>query len=47
MPPWAIERSLYVHDEILLETPIEATDEVALALKDTIEEAGRTLLKTL
>jgi hypothetical protein len=28
-------------DEILLEAPIEATDEVALILKDTIEEAGK------
>ena len=34
-----------IHDEILLETPIEATDEVALILKETMEEAGRTLLK--
>jgi hypothetical protein len=34
-----------VHDEILLEAHIEATDEVALTLKDTMEEAGRVLLK--
>ena len=31
--------SLCVHNEILLEAPIEATDEVALILKDTMEEA--------
>jgi hypothetical protein len=35
------------HDEILLEAPIEATDEVAHILKETMEEAGRTLLKTV
>jgi DNA polymerase I len=34
-----------VHDEILLESPIEATDEVALTLKETMEEAGGALLK--
>lgn len=28
-----------------LETPIEATDEVALILKETMEEAGRSVLK--
>jgi DNA polymerase I-like protein with 3'-5' exonuclease and polymerase domains len=38
-------RSLCVHDEILLEAPIEAMDEVALILKDTMEVAGRSLLK--
>lgn len=42
-----IEWSLYVHDEILLEVPIEATDEVALILKETMEEAGRSFLKTV
>ena len=36
---------LGARDEILLEVPIEATDEVALILKDTMEEAGRALLK--
>lgn len=40
-----MKRSLCVHDEILLETPIEAVDEVALTLKDTMEEAGKGLLK--
>jgi len=34
-----------VHDEVLLEAPIEATDEVVLILKDTMEEAGGALLK--
>jgi len=34
-----------IHDEIPPEAPIEPTDEVALALKKTMEEAGRTLLK--
>jgi hypothetical protein len=33
------------HDEILLKAPIEAADEVALILKDTMEEAGGALLK--
>jgi DNA polymerase I-like protein with 3'-5' exonuclease and polymerase domains len=33
------------HDEILVETPIEAADEAALILKKTMEEAGRALLK--
>ena len=47
MPPWVMEMSLCVHDEILLETPIEAEDEVALILKETMEEAGRTLLKII
>ena len=28
------------NDEILLEAPIEATDEVALILKETMKEAG-------
>lgn len=36
---------LGAHDEILLEAPIEATDEVALILKETMEEAGKALLK--
>jgi DNA polymerase I-like protein with 3'-5' exonuclease and polymerase domains len=38
---------LILHDEILLEVPIEATDEVALILKETMEQAGRASLKTV
>jgi DNA polymerase I-like protein with 3'-5' exonuclease and polymerase domains len=34
-----------VHDKILLEALIEATDKVVLVLKDTMEGAGRYLLK--
>jgi DNA polymerase I-like protein with 3'-5' exonuclease and polymerase domains len=30
-----------------METPIEATDEIVLILKETMEEAGRALLKTV
>ena len=40
-----MERSLCVHDEILLEAPVEAMDEVALILKETMEETGRALLE--
>jgi len=40
-----MERYLCIHDEILLEAPIEAADEVALMLKETMKEAGRALLK--
>jgi DNA polymerase I-like protein with 3'-5' exonuclease and polymerase domains len=40
-----MERSLCVHDEILLEAPMEASVEVALTLKETMEEAGRSFLK--
>ena len=36
-----------VHDEILLEAPIEATEEVAEILERTMEEAGKTFLKIL
>jgi DNA polymerase I len=36
-----------VHDEILIEAPFESTDEVALILKDTMEQAGREFLKTV
>ena len=36
-----------IHDEILLEAPIEAADEVALILKETMEEAGRSFLKVI
>jgi DNA polymerase I-like protein with 3'-5' exonuclease and polymerase domains len=45
IPEWVIKRSLCIHGEILLEAPIEATDEVALTLKDTMEEAGSVFLK--
>ncbi|HYA93101.1 MAG TPA: hypothetical protein VEK32_16560 [Thermodesulfobacteriota bacterium] len=41
-----MERSLCVHDEIPPEAPIEAKDEVALILKETMEDAGRVSLKT-
>jgi DNA polymerase I-like protein with 3'-5' exonuclease and polymerase domains len=37
--------SLCVHDEILLETPIESPDEVAPILKRIMEEARRSFLK--
>jgi DNA polymerase I-like protein with 3'-5' exonuclease and polymerase domains len=37
--------SLGVHDEILLETPIESTDEVARILKRIMKEAGGSFLK--
>ena len=40
-----MERSLCVYDEILLGTLVESTNEAALILKVTMEEAGRTLLK--
>ncbi len=33
------------HDQILVKSPIEGTDEMALILKETMEEAGRALLK--
>jgi len=39
-----MEGSLCVRDEILLEAPIEATNEIALILKETMQEARRTLL---
>jgi len=42
-----MERSLCVYDEILLEAPHEATDEVAPILKETMEDAGRTILKII
>jgi DNA polymerase I-like protein with 3'-5' exonuclease and polymerase domains len=42
-----MEKSLCIHDEILFEVPIEATDEVALILKEIMEEAGKILLKTV
>ena len=41
------ERSLCVHDKILLEALIEATGEVALILKETMEETGRSILKAV
>jgi DNA polymerase I-like protein with 3'-5' exonuclease and polymerase domains len=34
-----------VHDEILLEGPVEAAHEVALILQETMEEVGRAALK--
>jgi DNA polymerase I-like protein with 3'-5' exonuclease and polymerase domains len=37
--------SFCLNDEILLEAPIEATNEVALILKETMEEPGRSFLK--
>ena len=42
-----VEGSLSFHDEILLEVLIEATDEVVPILKERMEQAGRTLLKTI
>ncbi|HMK77570.1 MAG TPA: hypothetical protein VK568_15515 [Thermodesulfobacteriota bacterium] len=42
-----MERSLSIHDETLPEAPIEAADDVALILKETMEDAGRVLLKTV
>ena len=39
-----MERSLCIRDKILLETPVEATDEAALILRDTMKEARRALL---
>jgi len=38
-----MERDLRIYDGILLEVPIEATDEVAFIFKETVEEAGRRL----
>jgi hypothetical protein len=37
--------SLCVHEEFLLEAPIEVVSEVALILKETMEDAGRSFLK--
>ena len=34
-----------IHDEIILEVPEVMTDEIALILKETMEEAGRAFLK--
>ena len=42
-----MERDLCTHDEVLVEAPIEVTDEVALILKETMENAGRALLKSV
>ena len=42
-----MERSLSLYNEILLETPVETTGDVALTLKETQEEARRVLLKTI
>jgi DNA polymerase I-like protein with 3'-5' exonuclease and polymerase domains len=35
------------HDEILLEAPIPVANEVALILKERMEEAGRSFLKVV
>ena len=40
-----MEKILCTHDEIFLEDHAEMVSEVALILKRTMEEAGRTLLK--
>lgn len=32
----------YIHDEILLDIPIESTNEMILIQKETMEEAGAT-----
>ena len=42
-----MERSLIIHEKILLEAPDETTDEVALTLMQTMEEAGSIFLKTV
>ena len=36
-----------VHDEILLEAPMEASDELVSALKEALEEAGKVSPKTV
>ncbi len=36
-----------VHDEILLEAPIECADEVAEVLKDMMEQAGNEFLRAV
>jgi DNA polymerase I-like protein with 3'-5' exonuclease and polymerase domains len=40
-----MERNLCIHDEIVLEAPIESKDEVGLILQETMEEAGNAMLK--
>jgi len=40
-----MERNLCIHDEIVLEAPIESIDEVGLILQETMEEAGNAMLK--
>lgn len=40
-----MERNLCIHDEIVLEAPIESMDEVGLILQETMEEAGNAMLK--
>ena len=40
-----MERNLCVHDEIVLEAPIESMDEVGLILQETMEEAGNAMPK--
>ena len=41
------EKNHLFHDEILMEAPIEESDEVALIVKETMKEAGLTFLKTV
>jgi hypothetical protein len=40
-----LERRTFVNDEILLEAPIEASDEVGPILKEMTKEAERIFLK--
>ena len=40
-----MERNLCIHDEIVLEAPIESMDEVGLILQETMEEAGNAMLR--
>jgi len=40
-----MERNLCIHDEIVLEAPIESMDEVGLILQEIMEEAGNAMLK--
>jgi DNA polymerase I-like protein with 3'-5' exonuclease and polymerase domains len=42
-----MERRIYIHAEILPVAAIKATDEVVPILEEIMEEAGRTLLKTV
>jgi DNA polymerase I-like protein with 3'-5' exonuclease and polymerase domains len=40
-----MKRNPFLHDKILLQPPIETTDEIVHILKKTMEEAGKALLK--
>ena len=40
-------RNLFSHNEIHLETPIGAGDEVPLILNETMQDAGNNFLKTV